>query len=385
MSHIGRLALSSALTLALVVGCGPEASAPPLDEPLVGAHVYVAGSGDGRVHVFDAERLEEVASIAVGAGASEVHATPDGRTLWALATDAAQVALIDAATLEARIIPVGARPVHSYLEPSGRRIWVGNDGSADVSIIELETGAETRTLTGNGHHKIAFVTDEAGALAFAYVSNITDGTLTVLDPDGAALHTIEVGPAPHGIAYSRATRRIYSCSGDADNSIEVIDPFGEAPHTIVDRIALPGRCGWLHAEADGRTAWAGLSRVGQLARVDLEAGTFETWDAGPSPDQAAIVGDRAFVANVTEPQVTVIDLDRGAANRTIAVGAARVVDGSGHRGVRHFASRVYVPNEADGTLSVIDAEREVVIATLTGIPGVKGIAVANGGVGTPPE
>lgn len=366
-----------------MVGCGSETNAPPIDEPLVGSHVFVAG--DGRVHVFDAATLEEVAAVEVGAGASEVHATPDGRTVWALATGAAQVALIDAATLEVRIVPVGARPVHSYLEPGGERIWVGNDGSGDVSIIDLASGVEVqRTLTGNGHHKMAFVTDDAGALAFVYVSNITDGTLAVLDAQGTLVTTVAVGPAPHGITYSPDTGRVYGCSGDDQNSLEILEPFGATPHTIVDRIALPGRCGWIHVEGQGQHAWAGLGGAGLLARFDLHAGTFETWDAGPSPDKAAIVGDRAFVANVTAPTVTVIDLD-GGESRTIAVGAAHLEDGRGHRGIRHHAGRLYVPNEHDGTVSVIDAATETVIATLSGIRSAKGIAVANGGAGTPPE
>ncbi len=380
-----RASLAPALFVAVgIAGCGPS-SPPPIDEPLVGAHVFVAGSGDGRVHVFDAASLEEVAAIEVGAGASELNATPDGRTLWALATDAAQVALIDAATLEVRIVPVGTRPVHSYLEPGARRIWVGNDGSADVSIIDLETGAESRTLTGNGHHKMAFVTDAEGALVFVYVSNITDGTLTVLDPDGRLVTNVEVGPSPHGIAYSRATRRVYNCSGDAENNVEILDPFAATPHTVVGRIALPGRCGWLHTDEAGEHAWGGLSRAGMIARLDLVGGTVRTWSAGPSPDKAAIVGDRAFVANVTEPTVTVIDLEGEGESRTIAVGAAHVEDGRGHRGLRYFGGRLYVPNEDDGTVSVIDTETETVIATLPGIPGAKGIAIANGGVGTPPE
>lgn len=368
---------------ALLSGCAADA-APPLTQPLEGPHVFVAGSGDGLVHVLDEATLEEVATVAVGAGASEVHATPDGRLVWALATGAAQVALIDARTLETRIVPVGMRPVHSYLEPSGERIWIGNDGSGDVSIVELATARETRALTGNGHHKAAFVTDAAGALAFVYVSNITDGTLAVLDPDGGAVETVSVGPAPHGIAYSARTRRVYNCSGDDENSIEVLDPWGDDPHAVVDRIALPGRCGWIHAGEDGAHAWAGLSSVGRLARVDLEAGTVETWAAGVTPDKCAVVGERAFVANVAEPTVTVIDLEDGA-TRTIGIGRAHVEGGRGHRGIRYHGGRVYVPNAEDGTVSVIDTASEAVIATLERIPGASGIAVAGGGAGTPPE
>ena len=382
----GRIRAQQAIALiALLIstGCATE-DPPPIDEPLEGPHVFISGGGDGLVHVFDEATLEEVAQIDVGAGAGEVHATPDGRLVWTLAAGAAQVTLIDAATLEARVVPVGARPVHSYLEPDGARIWVGNDGSGDVSIIELATGHETRVLTGNGHHKAAFVTDAEGALAFVYVSNISDGTLSVIDPEGALVENVSVGPSPHGITFSPHTRRVYNCSGDEENSIEVLDPWADDPHSVVARIPLPGRCGWIHADHHGGHAWAGLASAGLLARVDLEAGTAETWEAGPGPDKCAIVGERAFVANVTEPTVTVIDLESGA-RRTIAIGHAHIENGRGHRGIRHHRGRVYVPNAHDGTVSVIDAESEAVIATLEGIEGASGIALAGGGEGTPPE
>lgn len=379
----GRIRALGALPFLLLSGCAGDGT-PPLTAPLEGPHVFVAGNADGLVHVIDASTLEEVAAVEVGAGASEVHATPDGRLVWALATGAAQVALIDARTLETRIVPVGARPVHSYLEPGGERLWVGNDGSGDVSIVELATGRETRTLTGNGHHKAAFVTDADAALAFVYVSNLTDGTLAVLDPEGRVVETVPVGPAPHGIAYSPRTRRVYNCSGDDENSIEVLDPWGDDPHAVVARIALPGRCGWLHVDEGGAHAWAGLSSVGLLARVDLEAGETRTWAAGVTPDQCAVVGGRAFVANVADPTVTVIDLDDGE-TRTVVIGNAHVEGGRGHRGIRHHGGRVYVPNARDGTVSIIDTASETVIATLEGIPGASGIAVAGDGAGTPPH
>lgn len=371
------------LSMLLFAGCAAD-PAPPLTQSLEGPHVFVASESDGRVHVLDAATLEEVATVEVGAAVGEVHATPDGRLVWALATGAAQVALIDARTLETRLVPVGARPVHSYLEPSGERIWIGNDGSGDVSIVELESGRETRVLTGNGHHKAAFVVDAEGALAFVYVSNISDNTLTVLEPSGEVIETVSVGPAPHGITYSARTRRVYNCSGDDDDSVEVLDPWGDDPHAIVGRIALPGRCGWIHTDEGGAHAWAGLSSVGLLARIDLEAGEVDTWAAGVTPDKCAVVGERAFVANVAEPTVTVIDLEDGA-TRTIVVGRAHVEGGRGHRGLRHHRGRVYVPNAQDGTISVVDTATEAVIATVEGIPGASGIAVAGGGVGTPPE
>ena len=314
-------------------GCGAAEPADTVILPLEGDHVFItAGSA---LHVFDAATLERVARVEVGEGAGEVHSTPDRRTLWAVASGASQIAIVDAASLETRIVPVGARPVHSYLDPDGARIWVSNDGSGDISIVDIETATElARPLTGNGHHKMAFVTGEGGTLDFVYVSNISDATITVLDPDGERITQIDVGAAPHGIDYSPSTRRVYNCSGDDAHSIEVLDPFAATPHAIVSRIPLPARCGALHVEGDGAHAWASVGSTGQLARIELATETVELFDAGPSPDKWVIVDGRAFVANVTEPTVSVIDLESGA-RRTIAVGETHLTDGRGHRPFLH--------------------------------------------------
>lgn len=352
---------------------GPDARAWPAR-----ARVFVAGSGDESLHVFDLETLERVTTIAVPAGPGEVHATPDGRWVLAVARDAGTLAVVDPETLAvAREVPLGARPTHAYVEPGHARVWVGNDGSGDVSVVELASGEEERVLTGNGHHKMAMVTGADGALRFVYVSNIADGTVSVLDPAPAFVTNVGVGPAPHGMDYAAATGRVYNCSGDAESSVEVLDP--DAGHAVVSRIPLPARCGYL--EVHGREAFATLGSAGLLARIDLETQEVATLDAGEAPDKVAIAGERAFVSNVTTPTVTVVDL-AGGPSRSVEVGAAAVRDGSGHRGLHLFGDRLFVPNAADGTVSVIDVGAEAVIATLDGMVAPAGIAVAGPGVGT---
>ena len=374
--------LVCALLVALTA-CDPGiADTPDAQVYPPATRVFIAGALDHRIHVFDLETLEPVTSIVVPNGPTEVHATPDGSLVWVLTRDGAAVAIIDTATLTMRHrVQVGARPTHSFIDPSYERIWVGNDGSGDVSRIELADGAETRVLTGNGHKKMAIVTDQDGALRFVYVSNIADSTISVLDPAAALVTNVSVGLSPHGMDYSSRTGRVYNCSGDDENSLEVMNP--DAAHAVVSRIPLPGRCGYIHVEPDGRTAFASIGTQNLLARIDLEAETVETLRAGELPDKFEIAGERAFVANVTEPTVSVVDLtDPTAEPRSIEIGAAVVHGDHGHRGMRLFGDRVFVPNEADHTVSVIDVETEAVIATLDGIMGPSGIAIAGAGVGT---
>ena len=76
---------------------------------------------------------------------------------------------------------VGSRPVELRVWPAAadaaaRRVWVANDGGGSVSVLDATTLAVRGTVaTGAGHHHLATWGGKA------YVSNLTDGTVTVID------------------------------------------------------------------------------------------------------------------------------------------------------------------------------------------------------------
>lgn len=86
-------------------------------------------------------------------------------------------------------VPVGNRPVHIYAAPDlppaqygllhgagAHHIYVGNDSDTTVSVIDGFAGKVIATVAvGKGHHKMAFWGTKA------YISNITDGTISVID------------------------------------------------------------------------------------------------------------------------------------------------------------------------------------------------------------
>jgi YVTN family beta-propeller protein len=89
--------------------------------------------------------------------------------------------------------PTGKRPVHIAMAPVmpqtarysvqndsraqlSHEIWVGNDDGESVTVVDGETmRVKATVMTGKGHHIIAF----AGTKA--YVSNLTDNTVSVID------------------------------------------------------------------------------------------------------------------------------------------------------------------------------------------------------------
>jgi DNA-binding beta-propeller fold protein YncE len=97
-------------------------------------------------------------------------------------------------------VPVGKRPVHIYAAPAleaaqtGEKApyallhgteaaglhewWVGNDDGGSVTVFDGETlNVKATIATGAGHHKMAFWG------RYAYVSNLTDNTVSVIDRD----------------------------------------------------------------------------------------------------------------------------------------------------------------------------------------------------------
>lgn len=380
-----RTAILAMLGIAvqLSIGCAGDGASDPSDLEPDGdrQYVFVTASEADELHVFDFDTLERVGAIAVGERPLETLATPSGDTVWAVSPEGGDVTVVDVATLSARHrVPLGARPVHSFIEPTYERIWIGNDGSGDVSVVDLYEGTEARVLTGNGHHKMALSTDDDGSLRHVYVSNIADATISVIDPRAKEVVTnVAVGPAPHGMDYSHWTDRVYNCSGDEDNAIEVLETES---HTVESRIPLPARCGYLHVSEDGRFAYATLRSVDAFARVSLDDGTVETFDAGDYPDKFVVAADRAYVVDVLAPTATVVDLERGQSMATIEVGRAHVEDGRGHRFVQLFEDRLFVPNEQDDSVTVIDTESLEVVGTLEGIDGAFSVAVAGPRGGT---
>ncbi|MEB3195987.1 MAG: hypothetical protein VKP62_02180 [Candidatus Sericytochromatia bacterium] len=140
-------------------------------------------------------RLDEVgqtpSDVGVDASLGRAYVTMSGSN---------EVAVIDyvAKRLVGRV-PVGKRPVHIYLAPAlqaaaeddghahahyrlqaagaaSHEWWVGNDDGGSVTVFDGESLRVKATIaTGAGHHKMAFWGN------FAYVSNLTDNTVSVVD------------------------------------------------------------------------------------------------------------------------------------------------------------------------------------------------------------
>jgi len=219
-----------------------------------------------------------------------------------------------------------------------------------------------------------------------YVSNEADGTVSVIDTSAQrVIATIPVGKRPRGLHVSHDGHRLYvALSGS---------PRGGPG---VDESTLP--------PADRSADGIGIIDLDKLALV-------KTIASGQDPESFDLVGDHQLVvSNEETAEVSIVDLDKGAVIARVPVGrepegvttapdglvyvtsetdsrvsvvdpkAAKVVanidTGSRPRGIifSRDGSRAFVSDEADATLTVIDAQKKTALdritlpATGTGMP-----------------
>jgi YVTN family beta-propeller protein len=208
------------------------------------------------------------------------------------------------------------------LTAQAETLVVLNKSEATASLIDLASGAVRATLpTDHGPHEAAVSPDGRLALVGNYGSRDKPGSsLTVIDVAAAkVIKTIDLGKyrRPHGLLFL----------------------------------------------ADGKRALVTAEDNKALLEVDVDEGTvieaYETLQDVSHMVEVALGGSRAFVANIGSGSVSVIDLDKGIATRTIETGA-------GAEGVTASVDgrEIWVTNRSADTVSVIDAESLEILAQI---------------------
>ena len=445
---MAKMALAIPLTFLALTGCGSEFDLQKSQG--LEALIFVANDGDGTVSVIEHSNGGNIVSktITVGSGGIGDMVVTSEDHIFVNVTDNNAVAAIDPVvdgSPELRnLLPAGSRPVHAYIDPEGTRVWVMNDGDAasgpcmtagpdgsatgSVTLIqnhEVEGGdgggggagtlgeVIATTCVGRGHHKGAFSYPTADAPAAphrTFISNISDGTISVIDNDPASADYLKViatidlcdsteeqslgnpvcdadlstinKSTPHGIDYSPVSGMIYN-SNVGYGTVAVIDPELNTVATAID-IGFANKA---HISPDGRflivkgaDAKSDPDHIhGKLTVIDTADNSFKQTDiTDVHPDSfeftpdgkklyvvSASSGSTAQKVSLKNNVVLVYDssnLPDLTLVKEITVGAA---DGS-HRGIaihEHdgMAEHVIVPNPAEDTVSFIDSETDTVV------------------------
>ncbi len=194
---------------------------------------------------------------------------------------------------------------------------------------------------------------------YAYVGNIGDGTLSVIDI--AALRniaTVDVGPAPSGLRAHPTRDEIWGVS-TTGGFVWVLDTRSG---TVAERIPV-GLGGFaLDFSPDGTRAYVAASRAGKVSLVDCATRRViasavtgrSPWIATVSPDGALVV-----VSNRDDHTVSLLDAATLASLAVVPVAARpeQVV-------ILPDGSKAFVSAAGEGQISVLDLRRKLLLANL---------------------
>lgn len=161
---------------------------------------YIANMGEDTVSAINLETFEEE-RIKTGNTPVTTGVTGDGKTLAVTLFSENSLAIVDLETKQVVKEEVGTGPAQVYIGPEGKYAYVANQGTEEspsdsMSIVDLETRAVVDEIkTGNGAHGVTV----SGDGKFAYVTNMFDNTVSIIDLDSKQVETIDVGEIPNGI------------------------------------------------------------------------------------------------------------------------------------------------------------------------------------------
>jgi YVTN family beta-propeller protein len=293
----------------VIVGGDPQGVAVDPD----GKHAYVASYADNALRVIDTATQQMTGSIHVGANPRGIGVDPDSRHAFVTNYTENSVSVIDTASGKVlHNVAVGANPTAVAIFPRDHYAFVTNYYGNTVSVINIADLKVVGTVPV-GVHPDGVAIDPRGE--FAYVTNSGGNSVSVIDVHAQKVtRTVLVGRSPQKVAIDPDGRHAY-VTNYGDNNVSVID--------------LPTQLGV------------------DLFKTLLKANN--TIPVGINPRGLAVAPDshHAFVVNVGDDTMSVIDTATGTVIRTAFVGYSPDEVAVTPNGT------AYVTSRGDGTVTVI--------------------------------
>jgi YVTN family beta-propeller protein len=229
----------------------------------------------------------------------------DGERLFVSMPGSGSVAVVDASSWKVLSeIATGPHPRRLALQPDGQYLWVATDNG--VSVLDVLGGRNPRKVadiaTGKGAHDLAFSDDSR----FAFVTNETDGTASVVDTGRLAkLRDVKVGVRPVSLAWSSQAKAVYVTTA-GDGTIVAVD--GKSPKPVARMASTPG-LGQIRFAPGGRLAFVVHPNENTIHIVDAASNRIiQTADVEKDPDQVAFSDELAYVRHRGSETVLMIPL-----------------------------------------------------------------------------
>ncbi|SCK31427.1 IPT/TIG domain-containing protein [Streptomyces sp. WMMB 322] len=255
--------------------------------------------------------------------------------------------------------------------------YVTNQTDATVSVIDTSDDTVADTINGEnfqGPAGVALTPDGSKV----YVANSSGEEVTVVDAGNNVVtgSLITVGISPYGVAIAGTKAYV---PNSTDSTVSVIDT---ATDTVTDTINGENFNTPFWVAIAGTTAYVTNAANDTVTVINTATDTVTTTINGTnfnSPREIAVTpdGTKAYVANNGGTTVTVIDTG------TNTVSGTPITVGTSPYGVAFTpdGTKAYVTNEGGNSVSVIDTSDNTVITTITdaGFNEPRGVAVTPDG------
>ncbi len=306
------------------------------------ARAYVSNEDDGTVSVVDTQRLESVATVAVGKRPRGMALSRDGKQLFVVVsgvpkcppplTDAQcaklprdakadAVAIVDTVGLRlSRVLTGVTDPERIELSRDGHTLFVTDEDAARVTVIDLARGKPIARIPV-GHEPEGVRLSPDGR--YLLVTSESDNNVTIIDPDThKVLHTVLVGTRPRDIAFAADGGAAY-VTGEADASVYRLALPSGAPATQLAQLRKEARPMGIVMDAPRERLYVSAGRGGTVAVMAAADGKLikevavgaRPWGIALTPD-----GRRLVSANGSSGDVTVLDTDTLAVMGKVSVG-----------------------------------------------------------------
>lgn len=327
----------SSRIVALVAGIAAFCSGTALAE-----RAYVSNEDGHTVSVFDTERGEVIATIAVGKRPRGLKLTRDGSTLFVALSGlpkcppsvpdeqcaklerdlkADGVAVIDTASQKVvKVLQAGSDPEQFALSPDGKLLFVANEDAALASVVEVESGAVVAHIkVGREPEGVAMSPSGQWVL----VSNESDNSVSVIDTKTLKeVNHVTVGKRPRDMAFTPDGKAAY-VSGEMDASLYRMSVPKGAVERVV-QLRQEARPMSVLLDAKRNRLYMSTGRGGTVAVMDISSAPklIKEVPVGKRPWGIALSADGRFLytANGPSDDMSIVDTSTLTTIKTVAAG-----------------------------------------------------------------
>jgi len=234
--------------------------------------------------------------------------------------------------------------------------YIANLIDGTVSVIDIATNVVPATIKVGQQPVCVSLSPDGNR---AYVTNQRDNTVSVIDTkSNIVISTIPVNYYPLGIAVSPDNSKVYVVNHNIGN----ISVINTASNTVVANILESSDIWDVRVSPDGNKLYATDYSSNTVTVININTGaTITKIPMGPFPLELSFTpdGSRLYVTNTKSNIVSVVNTSTNAV-------VANIVVGLNPKGiaVTPDGKSVYVSNYSDGTVSVISTTSNIVIATI---------------------